>query len=240
MAQQSVEFWDNIFSEANNGQMYSPLSDPVLSSANQHFGDLRGKKLLDIGSGDGQASLFFAQQGAEVTAIDLSQVAVDRLNRLVAEHGLHNLHAQRAAAEDIASLGRFDHVFGSMILHHIEPFADFARDLRQAVAPGGTAFFFENSAASRILIWFRSHVVGRFGVAKFGDPEESPLEPREIDALRRHFTVDIEYPELLFFQLASVYLLKYRAKRTCKRIDEILYRFPAMRRMSYRQILYLR
>lgn len=97
-------------------------------------------------------------------------------------------------AEAIGEFGAFDFVYGAMILHHIEPFPEFARPLRSAVAPDGRAFFYENSAMNRVLVWFRTHVGGKLWVPKRGDDEEFPLTPGEVDTLREHFKVRVEYP----------------------------------------------
>jgi len=59
---------------------------------------------------------------------------------------------------------------------------------------GGRAFFYENSAMSSLLVWFRQHVVGRWWVPKCGDEEEFPLTPGEVDMLRRAFAVRVAYP----------------------------------------------
>src|ERR1035438_3238868 len=44
----------------------------------RQLGSLTGKKLLDVGVGLGESSVYFAKQGAEVTAVDLSPEMVDR------------------------------------------------------------------------------------------------------------------------------------------------------------------
>ena len=46
------------------------LNGPALK---QMIGDVEGKKILDIGCGEGYFSRFFAKAGAEVTAIDISE-----------------------------------------------------------------------------------------------------------------------------------------------------------------------
>jgi ubiquinone/menaquinone biosynthesis C-methylase UbiE len=45
------------------------------------LGDLKGKKVLDIGAGTGRLSLKLAQAGAEVTALDVSEKMLDELTR---------------------------------------------------------------------------------------------------------------------------------------------------------------
>jgi hypothetical protein len=109
---------------------------------------------------------------------------------------------------NISSLGQFDAVFGSMILHHIEPFSQFAGILFQTLTPGGKAFFWENNAHSRLLVWWRENLVGRFGIPKHGDQDEFPLTPDELDELQARFQVRVEYPELFLFRLISIYLLR--------------------------------
>jgi SAM-dependent methyltransferase len=140
---------------------------------------------------------------------------------------------------DIDQLGPQDLVYGSLILHHLEPFADFARTLRRAVRPGGKAYFYENNAASRTMVWFRRHVVGKAWVPKHGDDDEFPLTPDEVDELRKHFTVEQDFPELLYFELASAYLAKGKLETPARKLDQTLHRFEPIRRYSYRQELKL-
>ena len=95
---------------------------------------------------------------------------------------------------DIGELGPQDFVYGSMILHHLEPFEEFARTLRAAIRPGGKGYFYENNAASRTMVWFRRHVVGKMWVPKHGDDDEFPLEPHEVDELAEALHGGAELP----------------------------------------------
>jgi hypothetical protein len=38
-------------------------------------------------------------------------------------------------------------------------------------------------------------------IPKYGDPDEFPLTPQEVDKLRRYSHVEIQYPEIVFFSL---------------------------------------
>ena len=241
-AQQAQEFWNGIFSGRKEDASLVELPDmqnPVFQRAARHFGDVRGKTLIDLGCGAGASSLFFASLGANVIAIDLSTVAIDNLKRYCARHGITNITPRVLPAQKIASIENADFVFGSMILHHIEPFDQFAAQLRRAVKPGGRAFFWENNGASDTMMWFRDHVIGKLWVPKYGDPDESPLAPREVDALRRHFCVAAEFPEMSYVQMASTYLLRGKLHGAAARVDAFLARFASLRRFSYRQYLCL-
>ncbi len=69
-----------LFSSKTGYDLYAPFYDQktaYLDSFEQfhllpNLGDLKGKKILDIGAGTGRLSLRLAEKGAEVTALDVS------------------------------------------------------------------------------------------------------------------------------------------------------------------------
>jgi SAM-dependent methyltransferase len=233
----SENFWNNIY--ARNLTRIPDENDPMLVTAIEYFGDIAGKRLLDLGCGDGRSSLFFAKRGANVVAIDISEVAIKNLSEFCQANQIENITPIQHSAFEITNLEPFDLVFGNMILHHIEPFDVFAEVLRKSIVPGGKAYFRENSAFSNLLIWFRDNLVGKYGIPRGGDDEEFPLMPKEVDLLKQYFSVEIVYPEFLFFRLASQYLLKRRLFGLMKQLDDYLFQFPRFRKYSYRQNLFL-
>jgi 2-polyprenyl-3-methyl-5-hydroxy-6-metoxy-1,4-benzoquinol methylase len=140
----AAEYWDTLFANDLRGP-YSEIrprideADPVypaLLEATHYFGDLHGKRLLDLGSGSGSFSLYFAQRGAEVVALDISSTATNRLTEYCRRNAITNVTPVCATAMDVAAIEPVDFISGSMILHHIEPFGDFVPALR-AVLRGG-------------------------------------------------------------------------------------------------------
>jgi SAM-dependent methyltransferase len=231
------QHWENVYS-ARDITPATP-DDGLAKAVMAHFGDIESLRILDLGCGSGEYSLFFAASGADVTAVDYSEVAIQTLAEYCDAKAIHRITPLVANAFDIADLGTFDAVFGSMILHHLEPFANFVDVLHDAIAPQGKAFFYENNAMSKALVWCREHLTGRYGIPKFGDGEEFPLTPKEIDELRRRFIVQVTYPEMLFARMASAYLLRWRAEQAFEWIDSQLYRFERLRRYSYHQYVLL-
>lgn len=236
-------FWDNHFLKKQRDEHQLVLSpddnDPILLRALKHFGSVKNKTVIDLGCGRSSASLFFAARGAQVISIDSSEVAIANLDGFCRDNGILSITPIKMSAQEISALGQTDFVFGSMILHHIEPFDAFAQNLRSVIKPGGKGFFWENSSRNKLLIWFRKYLVGKLGVPKYGDPEEFPFTPAEIDQLEKFFRVEIEYPQLLLFGMISNYLLRGRAKRPLQMLDTFFYRFPALRKYSYRQYICL-
>lgn len=115
------------------------------------LGDVRDKRILEIGCGGGQCSIVFARQGAIAVGIDLSdeQLAfARRLAEQVAQSALAPSHAGGTAfvpptflqgdASDLSRFadGSFDVVFSAYALHyvpHIEAcLAEVSRVLRRA------------------------------------------------------------------------------------------------------------
>ncbi len=102
-----------------------------------YFAQFRGKDVLEIGCGGCPASVLFAEAGARITAIDLTEAAVEMTKRHT--DGLpatvERMDAERMTFPDAS----FDHVFSWGVLHHSarpeRAFAEVARVLR----PGGTA-----------------------------------------------------------------------------------------------------
>src|SRR5579862_5997022 len=52
------------------------------------MGDLRGKKLLDIGAGLGESSVYLAMRGAQVTTVDISPQMVQTVLALGKKYGV--------------------------------------------------------------------------------------------------------------------------------------------------------
>lgn len=233
----SEAFWNETY---GHGEIELPdANDPVLLEALKFFGDVSGKKILDIGCGGGATSLFFAGKEANVVSIDTSQVAIGNLAAFCGKNGISNITPIHMSAMDISSIGPFDFIIGSMILHHIEPFEHFATILHQAMIGSGKAFFYENSAASSLLVWFREHVVGKLWVPKLGDDDEFPLTLGEVATLRKYFSTRVTQPELLLFGLISCYLLRGKLEKPFAWLDALCYKSPWMRKYSYRQYIYL-
>ena len=235
----SVEFWNNRFHSADDYARVAVRPPNKAETAALHwFGDIRGKRILDLGTGNGAAALVFASLGADVIALDSSSTAIENLTQFCRANRISNVRPMVADAADLAGLPTVDFLYGSMILHHLEPFPAVARSLARALAPGGRAFFFETHCAVPLLAWCRTHLAGRAWIPQYGDRDEFPLTSQEVDILRRHFTVRQEFPEMRLIRLVSAYLLRERLASLSESLDGLLARTP-LRRYSYLQFLYI-
>lgn len=85
------------------------------------FGSLKGKRLLDLGCGGGQTSIFFVEQGAIVTGVDFSGKQIDFARALAREQQIEASFLQ-GSIEDLSQFGdgSFDSVNSSHAIHYIE------------------------------------------------------------------------------------------------------------------------
>lgn len=103
------------------------------------LGDLRGRRVLDLGCGDGHYARRIAAAGAaEVVGVDVSAAMLD-LARARESAGPRIAYVQADAA-DLPGLGRFDLVLGAYLLHYAPDVATLGRICRGiagCLAPGG-------------------------------------------------------------------------------------------------------
>lgn len=77
-------------------------------------------KLLEIGCGEGRDAVFFAKNGYQVTAFDVTESGIEKAKRLA---DLHRAQVRffRADLRDFRPDEDFDIIYSSGVFHHIEP-----------------------------------------------------------------------------------------------------------------------
>ncbi|OBA04504.1 XRE family transcriptional regulator [Paenibacillus polymyxa] len=99
-------------------------------------------KLLDIGCGEGKDAVFFARNGYDVTAFDVSDAGIEKTKRLAEKTGVH-VNVFKADILDYRLDTHFDVIFSSGVLHYIKP--EFRKEIfenyKQYTNPNGLHFF---------------------------------------------------------------------------------------------------
>ena len=156
------------------------------------LGDVRGKRILDIGCGDGTRSILLALKGARVVGIDLSKEAI------AAARAKAYSHAISEAAEFICcplelytGACEFDVIIGWNILHHlISELSGVLARIQSLGKPDCGYLFYEPINLSPLLRRVRLMLP----VPVVGTPDERPLEARELEIIRGSFCqVDVVY-----------------------------------------------
>lgn len=131
--------------------------DPEFPGVSEFLGNLKGKRVLEIGCGVGRVAVLLAKSGAQVTAFDLSPHSVEVakqssiINRTVVDFAVSAGEFLPFADES------FDVIFGKSILHHLHINTG-KRDLYRVLKRNGKAVFVEPMGMNPILTFVRKYV----------------------------------------------------------------------------------
>ncbi|WP_433322972.1 SAM-dependent methyltransferase [Spirillospora sp. CA-294931] len=129
-------FWDEKYGAAD--RLWSGKPNAALV---RQVGDLEPGTALDLGSGEGGDAVWLAHRGWRVTAVDISQVALDRAAAHAVEEGVADrIQWRRHDLAESFPEGTYDLVCAQFL--HAPADIDFPRervlrDAAAAVAPGG-------------------------------------------------------------------------------------------------------
>ncbi len=106
------------------------------------LGDVRGKRILELGCGGGQCSIAFALQGATSTGIDLSDEQLEFARRLAVQSGVQvNFHQGDAADLSRFEDASFDAVFSAYAFGYVQDMAHCLAETARVLSPGGLLVF---------------------------------------------------------------------------------------------------
>ena len=218
-----VEHWDTVYEGREPGVL--PDDDAVGLAALAHYGPIEGARLLDLGCGTGEYSRFFARHGALVIAVDRSEVAVSTLRDRCEADGITTVEPVAAEAFELASLGQFDFVFGSGILHHLD-YDKAMSELRRVLKPGGIVLFTEPLGHNPAIEFYRKRT------PEARTPDEHPLLVPDF----RKFDATFEKTDVRLYGLTSLGSVLFRktpllgpVRAIGAAVDSVLLRIPGLK-----------
>ncbi len=196
------EFHDNLYDQEGHGdregavKYYSVTRRGKTFLEDQVRAHCKGKKALEYGCGPGGLAYLLAREGSNVTAIDISDVAIQRGKDAAREEGLKiKFRSMNAEQMDFAD-NSFDLVCGSGIIHHLELDKAYAEIVR-VLKPGGTAVFLEPLGHNPLINLYRNLTPA------MRSPDEHPLRVDDFKLAETYFgRVEVRYFNL--FSLALV------------------------------------
>ena len=147
------------------------------------MGPLRGKRLLDIGAGLGESSVYFALHGAHVTTVDISPLMVEKVLALGAKIRGIGLEGIVTGAEDLnVPAGQYDVIYVANTIHHVENRPLLFEQMSRALKPGGRFFSIDPIAYNPAINVYRRMAT------EVRTPDESPLKRADVVLARKYFS----------------------------------------------------
>lgn len=144
------------------------------------LGSLRGKKILELGSGLGEACTYFAKQGAVVYATDISSGML-RVARSLAHSHQTKIQATQMDAERLCFPDNFfDYVYGANVLHHIN-LKKCLLEVNRVLKPGGKAAFWDPLRYNPVINTYRKMA------SQVRSSDEHPLGKEELKQFQHVF-----------------------------------------------------
>jgi 2-polyprenyl-3-methyl-5-hydroxy-6-metoxy-1,4-benzoquinol methylase len=121
-----------------------------------------GKKVLEVGCGQGTDLLQFAKAGAEVHGIDLTEAAVQKARQMFDTYGLP-AHLQSMNSEDMHAFEdeTFDVVYSFGVIHHTPNTEKAVSEIWRVLKPGGKLYLMIYSKGFNFLVRFFLFHVGK-------------------------------------------------------------------------------
>ena len=143
-------------SEPFKVDVFCAKTSPENLFALEQIGQLKDKKILDLGCGGGEAAIYFAWKGAEVDAVDISLNALAILKKRKIFYNLENkIHTIKTSTEHLPEVSeKYDVVFVNGILHHVN-IESTVKEVFRVMKKGGTAVFIEPLTYNPIIKIYR-------------------------------------------------------------------------------------
>jgi SAM-dependent methyltransferase len=166
------------------------------------MGNLQGKRLLDIGAGLGESSVYFALQGARVTMTDISPGMVQTGRELARRYGVE-VEGIVSEAEDLGVAAEtFDFVYIANTIHHVRDRDALFQKIHRALKPGGRFFSCDPLAYNPAINVYRRIAT------EVRTEDESPLQIGDLRLARKYFP-NVQHRE--FWISTLLLFLKYYA-----------------------------
>ena len=175
------------------------------------LGDIKEKRVLELGCGSGELTATLAGNGACVSAIDVSLEAV-KITQKKCEEFAERVTVQQIDANKLCRMDEtFDFVIGELILHHLNC-AKVAREIARMLRPHGRAVFVEPLAHNPFLnVWRRM-------TPNIRTSKEWPLSYSNIQEMGSYFS-SVEYCEFGLLPLLSSLVFLLTLSRRAKTIS---------------------
>ncbi len=207
----NIEAWDRIAARDEHGFTTDVVqygADLPTEAELRLCGDVRGRRVLDLGCGSGENAIALARLGAHVIAVDASGAQLARARRN-AETAEVRVEWHEGDAADLAFLraDSIDLALATGVLHEIE---DVDRLLRQVqrVLRAGSAFVFSHDHPMRLAVGRDDHGPGGLPLGRL-EVRRSYFDPGAVTTTRDDEPI-VVWPRTIAEMFSSLHRAGYR------------------------------
>jgi len=196
-----------------------------------------GESVLEYGCGPGSQAFSLAHQGAQVTGIDISDVAIAQATERARAEGVAErcrfevMNAEETSFDD----DRFDLICGTAILHHLDLDSAYA-EIARLIKPTGRALFVEPMGHNPAINAYRRRT------PEMRTEDEHPLLAPDLELTHGYF----RKAEFAYFNLLTLLSVPLRNTRAfdpilaaLQAVDRAIFRIPAARKHAWMVLISL-
>lgn len=157
---------------------------PVEDYYKQKLGNVKGKKILDIGSGYGNTALNLAKQGAIVYSIDIAPKLIEGCKERAKLNNLNVDFRVMDACNLEYSDETFDIITGFRVIHHLPDLKKFYTESYRCLKKGGFLLIVEPQKNNPFVEFGRRFIKNK---EDSRTPTEHPLISKDIKDLKQIF-----------------------------------------------------
>ncbi|HBP51129.1 MAG: Methyltransferase, UbiE/COQ5 family [Candidatus Shapirobacteria bacterium GW2011_GWE1_38_10] len=199
-------FYDNWVKEVkaekiNVEELFTAITAPENEYILKYLGPLKGKRILEVGCGFGEASVYFAKKGARVVASDISQKMVDFVKKLSKLNGVETKVLKFSCNRIPFPDNSFDVVYAANVLHHVD-IESSVKEIKRVLKKGGSFVAWDPLIHNPLINVYRKKAF------KVRTKNEHPLKLSEVITIRSYFrSVRIRYTWFLTLWIFIKYYL---------------------------------
>jgi SAM-dependent methyltransferase len=145
------------------------------------LGDIRDRKILELGCGAGEASVYFAKKGAEVTAVDISKGMLEVVQAVAKKHNVTLTTRQSYSDRLDFPDETFDIVYAANLLHHVDIMSTL-KEASRVLKKGGMFVSWDPVAHNPVINVYRKMAT------QVRTEDEHPIEMKQIKLFLKYFS----------------------------------------------------
>lgn len=234
------DFHDHKYGELKETHYSMGMTTTINRIMWRKLGDIKDKKVVDFGCGNGWVTKKLLDKDAEVWAFDISENAIELTKKLaISINKLDRVHLDKMPAEDLKyEDNKFDHIIGIAILHHLD-LQKSADEIYRVLKKGGVAYFLEPLRHNPFINMFRMLT------PHMRSKDELPLHFNDYKIYEKRFSKFNHEEYYLFTLLAFFWFFVIKNEKLFLFTRDVLFKFdsvflkifPFMKRFCWYSIL---